>query len=157
MNVGMTPGDDTDTNRLRPHGAVVHEDFGDETVIVNLETGSYYSTKSAGATIWAMVAQGATRTAVVGSVCTNYSGNPDEIASTTSTFLDELIGECLAVENVEPFSVESVSQVSLKPSRREEFVAPRLQKYSDMEELLQLDPVHEVDEIGWPRAKGLVV
>src|SRR5580692_6923849 len=114
MNVGMKRGYDGDTNCLRPHGAVVHEDFGDETVIVNLETGSYYSTKSAGATIWAMVTRGAARTEIVRRVCADYSGDPEEIASMTSSFLDELIGECLAVENVEPLSAESVSQVSPK-------------------------------------------
>ena len=144
-------------NHLRPHGAVVHEDFGDETVIVNLETGSYYSTKSVGSTIWSMVTGGAARTEVVRRLCADYSGNPEEIAIMTSGFIDELIGECLAVENVEPLSAESISQVSPKSGRREEFVAPRLQKYSDMEELLQLDPVLEVDEFGWPSAKGLVV
>jgi Coenzyme PQQ synthesis protein D (PqqD) len=144
-------------HRLRPHGAVVHDDFGDETVIVNLETGSYYSTKSAGSMIWSMVTGGAARTEIVRRLCAEHSGNPEEIVIATSSFIDELIGECLAVENVEPSSVESISQVSPKSSRREEFVAPRLQKYSDMEELLKLDPVHEVDEFGWPSAKELVV
>src|SRR4051794_38301552 len=28
--------------------------------------------------------------------------------------------------------------------------APALNKYTDMQELLLLDPVHEVDEAGWP-------
>jgi hypothetical protein len=74
-------------------------------------------------------------------VCANYSGNPEEIAGVTSSFIDELIDECLAVENVDPLSVESICQVSPKSSRGEEFIAPRLQKYSDMQELLQLDPV----------------
>jgi hypothetical protein len=27
---------------------------------------------------------------------------------------------------------------------------PKLGKYTDMQELLLLDPVHEVDEAGWP-------
>jgi len=31
-----------------------------------------------------------------------------------------------------------------------------LQKYTDMEELLQLDPIHEVDKFGWPSAKPRV-
>jgi hypothetical protein len=29
---------------------------------------------------------------------------------------------------------------------KEEFVPPILQKYSDMQELFMLDPIHEVDE-----------
>jgi hypothetical protein len=30
------------------------------------------------------------------------------------------------------------------------FVEPALNKYTDMQELLLLDPVHEVSEAGWP-------
>ena len=32
------------------------------------------------------------------------------------------------------------------------FEAPKLSKYTDMEQLLLLDPVHDVDETGWPNA-----
>ena len=31
---------------------------------------------------------------------------------------------------------------------------PRLDKYTDMQELLLLDPIHEVDERGWPNSLG---
>jgi hypothetical protein len=34
-----------------------------------------------------------------------------------------------------------------------EFVTPCLQKYTDMEELLLIDPIHEIDEVGWPSAR----
>ena len=138
-------------NRVRPHGAVAHEVLGDETVIVNLVTGSYYSTDGVGAAIWAMVALGATRADIVRCMCAEYSGDPEEIGSVTSCFLDELVGESLTVEDAEPLPAP---QILLKPRQGGDFVAPRLQKYSDMEELLQLDPVHEVDELGWPRAKA---
>ena len=30
---------------------------------------------------------------------------------------------------------------------------PVLQKYTDMEDLLLLDPIHDVDEAGWPARK----
>jgi hypothetical protein len=33
------------------------------------------------------------------------------------------------------------------------FEMPKLSKYTDMEDLLALDPIHEVDEMGWPNAK----
>lgn len=31
-----------------------------------------------------------------------------------------------------------------------EFSAPTISVYSDMEDLLLLDPIHDVDETGWP-------
>ena len=30
------------------------------------------------------------------------------------------------------------------------FDPPRLEKYSDMQDYLLIDPIHEVDEPGWP-------
>ena len=35
---------------------------------------------------------------------------------------------------------------------RAPFVAPELKRYADMQDLLLLDPVHDVDEKGWPNA-----
>jgi hypothetical protein len=29
-----------------------------------------------------------------------------------------------------------------------------LERYTDMQELLLLDPIHDVDQTGWPRRKG---
>jgi hypothetical protein len=31
--------------------------------------------------------------------------------------------------------------------------APVLEKYTDMQELLLLDPIHDVEEAGWPKAR----
>ena len=40
-----------------------------------------------------------------------------------------------------------------KNIKKMRFEAPALQVYTDMEDLLLLDPIHEVDEMGWPSAK----
>ena len=34
------------------------------------------------------------------------------------------------------------------------YTAPAVQKYDDLEDLLLLDPIHEVDEAGWPVARA---
>jgi hypothetical protein len=33
---------------------------------------------------------------------------------------------------------------------RRSYAPPDVHKYDDLEELLRLDPVHDVDEVGWP-------
>lgn len=35
-----------------------------------------------------------------------------------------------------------------------DFETPALHKYSDMQDLLLLDPIHEVDDTGWPSPKN---
>ena len=37
---------------------------------------------------------------------------------------------------------------------RKPYTAPAVQKYDDLEDLLLLDPIHEVDEAGWPVARA---
>jgi len=34
------------------------------------------------------------------------------------------------------------------------FEKPKLQKFTDMQDLLLLDPIHEVDEAGWPHTRN---
>jgi hypothetical protein len=47
-----------------------------------------------------------------------------------------------------PPSPEPVPQTEKK-----HFVAPCLHKYTDMQELLLIDPIHDVDDYGWPIIK----
>ena len=47
-----------------------------------------------------------------------------------------------------------MAQVETDPGiERLSFEAPILHKYTDMQDLLLLDPIHEVDEAGWPSVK----
>ena len=44
---------------------------------------------------------------------------------------------------------------TLFPSKVEfekDYTAPKLATYSDLQDLLLLDPIHDVDETGWPAA-----
>lgn len=59
----------------------------------------------------------------------------------------------LAAENL--ISAAEGSAPLLAPSDDDgaaEFPAPRLERYTDMQDLLLLDPIHDVDERGWPNA-----
>jgi hypothetical protein len=38
----------------------------------------------------------------------------------------------------------------LKEGQGESYLQPSFEKYSDMQEMLLLDPIHEVSEAGWP-------
>ena len=45
-------------------------------------------------------------------------------------------------------------QITAKESKAV-FNAPVLNKYTDMQDLLLLDPIHEVDATGWPSIKPI--
>lgn len=137
------------TEHLRLANSVIYEQFGDETVIVRLDTGRYYNLQGSAEAIWALAASGLSRRQIREGVSAAFSGEPAEIAKATTDFLDELLAEELLER------AEGDASADAKPPAVAggPFVKPHLQKYTDMEELLQLDPIHQVDELGWPNAK----
>src|SRR5208282_2198509 len=75
--------------------AVVHELFEDEAIIVNMDSGNYYSARQAGAAVWAALAGGASIDETVAAVAASYAGARDEIAAVVTAFIRDLEREHL--------------------------------------------------------------
>jgi hypothetical protein len=133
---------------------VIHEIFDDEVVIINLNSGNYYSLQNAGARIWELIEREAMRDEIVAEIVARYDGTRDEIARAVNVLLEEFAQEDLIAPATGERGAE-MSAASLSPAGepRIAFEPPVLNKYTDMEDLLLLDPIHEVDEMGWPHAK----
>ena len=130
---------------------VILESFADEVVIVNLESGNYYSIDKAGAEIWALLAEGASVPQITSAVGARYAAAEDEIERTLRSWITELLAEGLLTP-AEPADNPNFPTVAASANKLP-FEPPVLHKYTDMQELLLLDPIHEVDETGWPNAK----
>jgi hypothetical protein len=129
---------------------VVYEAFEDETVLINLDSGNYYSFSGSGALIWDRIVHGDS----VGSVTENlqeHFGVSDGIAPAVEDFVRELVEENLIVKDSSGAG-KNIRQPKAEIPSPCRFEKPMLQKYSDMQDLLLLDPIHEVDEMGWPHA-----
>lgn len=139
---------------------VVAEAVDDEVIIINLHTGTYYSLSQAGAAVWESLEAGTTLGDAIGSVQGHYQEEPAVIAKALEDFVVELEAERLIVPGAEDDTADRAGDarpvpplvaphpVADQPLR--EFVAPRLEPYIDMKNLIQLDPVLAVDERGWP-------
>lgn len=131
---------------------VVRDSFDGEVVIVSLDTGNYYSLQGSAAAVWDQIEQAASLNQLLQNLNSRYSGSPEGIRESTMTFLNELVAERLvserAVDRIEAPGDGATTEAA------EPFVAPALAKFSDMQELLLLDPIHDVDETGWPAARA---
>lgn len=128
---------------------VIRETIDGEVIIVHLATGAYYSLDDAGAQIWCAVEGGANPDAIAAAFAVPADGSGAAVRESVCRFVDELCREDLIV----PCAGEEPSPgVSADCGVRPEspYSQPVLNKYRDMEELLLLDPIHEVDEAGWP-------
>ena len=128
---------------------VVHETIDGEAILINLRTGTYYSLEGAGAELWTVLSGGADTDAVVAAALERYEGEPGEIERDVSRLVTDLVREGLLVEDPSP-----ASESPALPAGRVPYSTPVLDTYTDMQEFMLVDPLHEVDETaGWPHAK----
>lgn len=136
---------------------VVHETIAGEAIIIDFDNGAYFSADGVGAVIWEQIAQNASVNDIVHALTQLYAGDYTEIETEVERFLNELQRESLIVlldrAPSEPRVAPAMPDPNLKV--RPTFQAPALHKYTDMQDLLLLDPIHEVDESGWPVKKDI--
>ncbi|HKN95311.1 MAG TPA: PqqD family protein [Thermoleophilaceae bacterium] len=130
---------------------VVHETIDGETIVIHLETGTYYSLAGCGPEIWELLADGKSAGEVVRQLEATYSAEPGVIEETTGELLREMCAEEL-LERVSGNGAHSAAPGE-PAAGATGYEPPRLQKYTDMQYFLLLDPVHEVEEAGWPYTK----
>lgn len=99
----------------------ISDSVGSDTIVINIDTGAYYSLTPAGAEAWAA--------AIAGS----------EVSESLQAAAKVLCAEGL-LESDQVCIAEIDSSLVFD-------------KYTDMESLLIADPIHEVDEQGWPKLR----
>lgn len=138
-----------------PH--VAYEIFDDEVIIIHFESGNYYSLDKTGAAIWCFIERGVPVGALLKGIMHRYTGDEGVIENAVRQLLDELEQEGLIVpEQVDGAArrQEPTADAATRPeAEKPPFDPPLLQRYTDMQDMLLLDPIHEVDETGWPTGK----
>lgn len=136
---------------------VVHETIDNEVIIINFDNGNYYSLNTVGAEIWSCIERNPTVNEIINVITNRYEGNPEVIKQDVTQLITDLKREELIVlegEQKDQSHQESNSKLEINESKeRPKFEKPGLNKYTDMQEMLLLDPIHEVDETGWPTSK----
>ena len=136
---------------------VILESFEDEIVLVNLDNGNYYSIDKIGEEIWRELEKGSSDSDISMGIRKKYQGNLQEIIDAVQAFIEELQKEELILPAMksevggdrEPGEKEAPEANKEKSA----FEPPVLHRYTDMQDLIMLDPIHEVDESGWPSVK----
>ena len=129
--------------------AIEGADIADgEAIILNLATGTYYSIRGGGILIWNAVVAGASGEEVTAAVVEQTGAEREAASSAIGGFLDSLAAEGLIVEQAGD-AEERPALLDLAGGG-EGLLEPRFEVYTDMRDLILLDPVHQVDERGWP-------
>jgi hypothetical protein len=132
---------------------VVSETIDGETVIINLYKGLYYNLNPVGSYIWTLIESGLSVDAIAHTLQTHYPHWSETEQASVRDLCDRLLAEELVVATSTPPSTTVPSSATAPAT----FEAPVLYKYADMQDLLALDPIHDVDETGWPHTPAEVV
>lgn len=133
---------------------ITHETIDGETVIINLDNGNYYSLDGVGSEIWCSLEKGVIIAKIVKLIDDRYQGSRTTKEKAVNALISELLTENLVVPEGKKHAETDFTHEVLSEDAKLTFSVPTLNKYSDMQDLLLLDPIHEVDdEAGWPDRK----
>jgi hypothetical protein len=123
---------------------IAHEQINGEVVILQFDTGTYFSMRESAAALWELLAHaGSTQTLLA------WAGEAGADPAAVEAFLGEIAGAGLT--RTEPASPpdRAAAELALKElgSAR---MPPSVERFTDLQDLLLADPIHEAAPAGWP-------
>jgi hypothetical protein len=118
--------------------SVSHQTVDQEVILIHFETGHYFSLQGSAADLWHALATPADAGALAGMF---RGGAPEEVIQ---DFLEALESDGLLTE------APATDVLSAPPALDHAFVTPHIERHTDLEAILMADPIHEVEDQGWP-------
>ena len=136
---------------------VVFEVYDGEIIFMNLENGNYYNVINSAAEICNLIIKGRSCAEIIRDLQLKYVRSGEHIGSAVRHFLANLEKEGIFIPAAPEINSNTRDQTETAhvPDVPEKplFEIPVLNCYSDMQQLILLDPVHEVGDEGWPNPK----
>lgn len=128
---------------------VVSEVFDSETVVVDLTAGRYYAFNSTATAIWSRLTATPTADQVATALAPVF-GDLERARGEVAGFLERLAEAGLLVRVATGTDAAPGADPEPHPALAGEPPPADFEVYTDLEDLLVLDPIHDLDESGWP-------
>lgn len=128
---------------------ISHERLQDEVIIINLASGAYLSGSGPAADLWTLISGGASIDEATEALALAYDADSDLVRGDVEGLVRTLIDRNVLSEVTGRAPADGAI---LPDSVRGTWEKPSFDEYTDMWDLLQFDPIHEVGEAGWPHA-----
>lgn len=128
------------------HEDVSAERIDGDVIAVNLMTGAYFSLSGSAADVWTAATSGAPSAVWLHALDTAYG------CEISRHDIEAVIGSCLEHGLIESVDSDPVV-VPVLPSDldRSTWLTPVLEVFTDLQDLILVDPIHDADDLGWPR------
>jgi hypothetical protein len=131
---------------------VVSEIIDEEAIIMDLTAGTYFSSDGVGAVIWEGIICGVEAAQIKQRVGQVFSADPAKLNVDFANFVNSLLAHRLVAVTHEG-ALSSADWTMPLPADRRAYDQPVLNRYDDLQTLALLDPIHDVEEDGWPNRK----
>ena len=125
------------------------EIFDGEVLAINLRNGHYHSIRGTGVSIWRALVAGLDEGQIVRAMQVSYGVDQATLEADVRGFVQQLVdGGLVVADNVAVSAVTAIPACSRDPAT---YSPPIVESHLDMQELLLIDPIHDVDvKVGWP-------
>lgn len=128
------------------HEDVSAERIDGDVIAVNLVTGAYFSLSGSAADVWTAATSGAPSAVWLQALDTAYASEISRSA------IDEMISSCLEHGLIESIDSDPAVVLALPADLdRSTWLTPVLEVFTDLQDLILVDPIHDADDLGWPR------
>ena len=129
------------------------EVFETEVLAINLGSGHYHSLREAAVPLWRLLVEGHSVDDAAALLSTQLSVPASEILADSLALAANLVERAVLVKASAP-AMPVDPTAAAAPAWLGEFkppyIKPVFDTYTDMKDLLLVDPIHEVDVSGWP-------
>lgn len=131
--------------------ALTIEDFGDEIILVNLHNGAYFSMKGTAAVVWKQLQRSQVMPHFLDQLSATY-----ELGSNSLQSLQQFLHQCVDDELIlfDDGEAGHLARYDAPQSGKPSLPVPKYDKFTNMQDILLLDPIHDVGELGWPHPKA---
>ena len=126
----------------------VDETVDGEALIMDMVTGSYYTCRDSSTIAWEALKAGVATSDVAALISNAYRVELGNVERDVERFVDDLLGDEMLV----PLdgSAAPAPPATTNGSVIGEYQPLRFDRYTDLADLILLDPVHDVSDAGWP-------
>ncbi len=129
----------------------ISETIDGEAIIVNLDTGFYYSANKTATIIWNEIQENNSIKNISHFFLNHYEVDEDTLEKYMTEIISLFLKDDLILKSEPDSSPDSIGNPT--NSIKETFIIPKIERYDDMAGALMSDPVHDANEDGWPNLK----
>jgi hypothetical protein len=117
-----------------------------EVVAIHLGTGIYYSLRGPAAVLWQALGEPLDPAGGGAVLAARFDVAPEPAVRDAEAFMQRLVAENLVL----PVADVPLHPAPVPDATRLAYAPPALERFADLQDLLLLDPIHDVGVQGWP-------